>query len=253
MTQSRNQYFATRASIRRYDPSREVDKEFLTRMLDLARMAPNTGNMQLYSVVVTTDAARLRALAAEGHFNQPAAAGAKAILTFCIDIHRFARWCELSGTTSSLGNLQGFTWAAIDTSIFAQQFVTLAEMEGLGTCYLGTTTYNPEPIARLLNLPSGVLPLISVSVGWPAESGDEKQRLPLESVVHFEEYSNPDDAGIKELYRATEKHPASQRFIEENSKPSLAHVFTEVRYKREDAEAFSKVYIDAIRKAGITL
>lgn len=253
MTQSVNQYFATRASIRRYDPSREVDKELLTRLLDLARMAPNTGNMQLYSVVVTTDAARLRALAAEGHFNQPAAAGAKAILTFCIDMRRFARWCELSGTASSLGNLQGLTWAAIDTTIFAQQFVTLAEMEGLGTCYLGTTTYNPEPISRLLNLPSGVLPLISVSVGWPAESGDEKQRLPLESVVHFEEYSDPDNAGIQELYRATEQHPASQRFIKENDKPSLAHVFTEVRYKREDAEAFSKVYLDAIRKAGISL
>lgn len=253
MTKSENQYFATRASIRRYDPSREVDKQLLGRLIDLARMAPNTGNMQLYSVVVTTDSERLRKLAAEGHFNQPAAAGAKAILTFCIDMRRFARWCELSGTKSSLGNLQGFTWAAIDTSIFAQQFVTLAEMEGLGTCYLGTTTYNPEPIARLLHLPDGVLPLISVSVGWPAESGDEKQRLPLESVLHFEEYADPDDAGIKELYRATEEHPASMRFIEENGKPSLAHVFTEVRYKREDAEAFSQVYLDAIRKAGINL
>ena len=253
MTQSENQYFATRASIRRYDPSREVDKELLTRLLDLARMAPNTGNMQLYSVVVTTAPERLKALAAEGHFNQPAAAGAKAILTFCIDARRFGRWCELNGTASSLGNLQGFTWAAIDTSIFAQQFVTLAEMEGLGTCYLGTTTYNPEPIARLLNLPSGVLPLISVSVGWPAESGDEKQRLPLESVVHFEEYSDPDDTGIKELYRATEEHPASQRFVEENDMPSLAHVFTEVRYRRKDAEAFSKVYLDAISNAGFNI
>ncbi len=54
----------------------------IAELVNAARMAPNTGNMQLYSVVVTTGADEIAALAREGHFNQPASAGAQALLTF---------------------------------------------------------------------------------------------------------------------------------------------------------------------------
>lgn len=253
ITDKERDYFDGRRTIRRYDKSRSIDTSMLASLIDMARMAPNTGNMQLYSVIVTEDPEKLAALAAEGHFNQPAAAGAQAILTFCVDVHRFGRWCEARGTASSLGNLQGLMWAAIDTSIFAQQFVTLAEMSGLGTCYLGTTTYNAEAIQRLLALPDGLLPLISVSVGWPDEKGDEKQRLPLNAVMHLEEYHDPTPVELDAIYDETEKSPESRRFVEMNSKPSLAHVFTEVRYPRDGAEAFSTTYREAIRRAGFVI
>lgn len=253
MTESGKNYFMSRRTIRCYDRERGIDPAMLASLIDAARMAPNTGNMQLYSVIVTTDEERLALLAREGHFNQPAAAGARAILTFCIDLRRFSRWCRFSGTEPSLGNLQGLMWGAVDTSIFAQQFVTLAEMSGLGTCYLGTTTYNAPAISRILGLPEGVLPLIAVSLGWPAEEGDPKQRLPLEAVMHMESYRDPADDGIAAMYRPTEESAEARRFVEENGLPSLAHVFTRVRYPREGAEAFSRVYLDEIRKAGFDI
>lgn len=248
-----SEFFASRRTIRRYDTDREIKPAEIAEIIDLARMAPNTGNMQLTSVVATTEPARLAALAREGHFNQPAAAGASAILTFCIDVRRFGRWCRLHGTESGLGNLEGLVWTAIDTAVFAQQFVTIAEMRGMGTCYLGTTTYNADAISRLLKLPEGVLPLISVSLGWPAEEGDAKQRLPLNAVMHTEEYNDPTDEEILEIYRPTESHPDSVRFVAENGVKSLAHLFTQVRYPRESAEAFSKLYLEAVRRAGFDI
>ncbi len=246
-------FFLNRRTIRRYDADKPVDYNMLADMLDAARMAPNTGNMQLYSVVVTTSPERLAALASEGHFNQPAAAGAKAILTFCVDMRRFARWCETHETESSLNNFQGFIWAVIDAVIFAQQFVTIAEKQGLGTCYLGTTTYNTDAICRLLDLPRGVLPLLSVSVGWPAEEGDPKQRLPKEAVIFHEVYKDPSPEEITSIYSETESSPESLRFVAENSKPSLAHVFTEVRYPKDGTELFSGIFLDRIREMGIKI
>lgn len=161
-------YFSTRRSIRRYDASRNVDRQMLMDLLGRAVHAPNTGNMQTYSVILTTDPEVIASLA-PAHYNQPAISGAKAVATFCLDFNRFNRWCALGGAQPGLDNLQGFTWGVIDTSIVAQQFCTLAEMEGLGTCYLGTTTYNAGMIAETLGLPREVVPVITVTLGYPAE------------------------------------------------------------------------------------
>lgn len=240
-----------RRTIRRFDSSRPLDREMITDLLDVARMAPNTGNMQLYSAIVTADPERVALLAARGHFNQPAAAGAQTIVTFCIDMERFSRWCRMSDASPSLGNLQGLMWATMDATIFAQQFVTAAELSGLGTCYLGTTTYCAAEIAEILGLPSGMVALTAVAVGWPAEEGDVKDRLPLGSVVFQEKYTPMNDAEIKEAYSSAEE--AGGKFVAENGKSSLALVFTEVRYPREQTEAFSESYREVLRRAGFNV
>ncbi len=97
--------------------------------------------MQLYSVIVTRDEDAKKRLA-PAHFNQPSATGADVVLTFCADFNRFEKWCEARNAQPGYDNFQSLMWAVIDTTIFAQQFCTIAEMNGLGTCYLGTTTYN---------------------------------------------------------------------------------------------------------------
>ena len=66
-------YFKTRRTVRRYS-SREVEPQLLKEMLEEASHAPTTGNMQLYSVIVTRSEEGKRALAPL-HFNQPSATG----------------------------------------------------------------------------------------------------------------------------------------------------------------------------------
>lgn len=65
-----NPYFSTRRSIRAYDPDRPVSDELLSDLLGQAIQAPNTGNMQIYSVIVTREPERLAAIA-PAHFSQP--------------------------------------------------------------------------------------------------------------------------------------------------------------------------------------
>lgn len=141
-------------------------------------------------------------------------------------------------------------WGVIDTVIFAQQFVTIAELNGLGTCYLGTVTYNAPRIAEILDLPARVVPVATVTVGYPAGEASASDRLPVSGIVHAEKYHDYSESDIDSLYSAKEALPESAKFIAENGKETLAQVFTDIRYKKEDNEYFSKIFADFIKKQG---
>lgn len=239
-------YFTRRATVRSYS-DRHFPDSLLDEMLYAASHAPNTGNMQWYSVVVTRSDEGKRRLAPT-HFGQPQVAGAQAVLTFCLDLRRFEHWCRLRRAEPGFDNFQSFTAALIDTCLVAQQFCTVAEKAGLGTCYLGTTTYNAPQIAEALGLPDRVVPVTTVTVGYPAAEAAPSWRLPAEAWVHSERYADPSDADIERWYASLEADPQSDVFIRENGKETLAQVFTDVRYPRDSAENFSRIYIDFLKR-----
>lgn len=232
-------FFANRRTIRQYT-SQNVSDEMLNQLLLEASHAPTTGNMQLYSVIVTRSEEMKKKLA-PCHFNQPQATGCSVLLTFCADFNRFTKWCEQRGANPGYDNLQSLVTAAIDTVAFAQQFVTAAEMKGLGCCYLGTTTYNAPDIAKILGLPTRVVPLVTISVGYPADNGREDGRLPLQAIMHSERYHDYSPTDIDKLYAEKEAREDSKQYVAENGKQTLAQVFTDVRYTREANEHFSEV------------
>lgn len=237
--------FANRRSIRKYS-DREVSQELLDSILDAAMRAPTCGNMQLYSVIVTRSEEGKRALA-PAHFNQPMVTGAPVVLTVCADYNRFTRWCELSDADPGYDNFLSFMSAMSDATIFAQQIVTIAESKGLGTCYLGTVTYNADKISEILNLPDLCIPVACITLGWPDEEGVETERLPLRAVVHEERYRDDSDEEIIELFKAKDDYEPNRKFIEENGKQTLAQVFTDIRYPRAMNEDFSRTFLSLLR------
>lgn len=240
--------FKNRYTVRQYS-DKPVSKKDIMEYLEAASHAPNTGNMQWYSVIATfSEEMKLRL--APSHFNQPSVTQAGCVLTFCVDLNRFEHWCHISDATPGYNNLQSFLAALIDTVIFAQQFCTIAEMNGLGTCYLGTTAYNADEIATVLELPDRVVPVIAVTVGYPLIEGAPSNRLPIDSIVHFERYKTPSDEDIKEAYSVFDDDPVCKRYITDNDKKTLAQVFTDVRYPRESAEYFSKAYHNFVINRG---
>ena len=235
-----DKYFLERKTYRNFS-DKDISDARIKAMLEAASKAPTTGNMQLYSVVITRDKTK-KAELAPAHFSQPAFMNAPVVLTFCADFNRFVHWCELNNARPGYDNLQSFIAAALDATILAQQFITIAEQEGLGTCYLGTTTYNPETIANVLNLPSRVVPITTVALGYPQGNAQETDRLPVEAFVHSESYNNYTDKDIKRLYAAKEAREDNKAFVAENHKETLAQVFTDVRYPRENNEYFSEMF-----------
>jgi hypothetical protein len=177
---------------------------------------------------------------------------APVVLTFCVDLNRFSKWCEQRQAIPGYDNLQWFVTGAVDALLAAQTFCVAAEEKGLGICYLGTTTYNPNQIIDALQLPKLVFPITTITLGWPDELPEQVDRLPLEAILHQETYHDYSVEDIDRLYAYKESLPENLKFIAENNKETLAQVFTDVRYKKTDSELFSEVLLETLKKQGFT-
>ena len=235
-------------SIRKFRPA-PVPAEVMRGVLEAAVRASTCGNMQLYSLVVTCDEALRRRLA-PCHFNQPMVTEAPCLVTVCADVHRFSMWCEQRDAEPAFDNFEWFLNAATDALLAAQNLAVAAETQGLGICFLGTTLYTARDIARILDLPKGVIPLTTVVVGYPDGDPGLTDRLPLEAVVHYEKYTDYTAAEIDELWAEREESELTQRLLAENGLPNLAQIFTRNRYRREDNLAVSRSYFELLREQG---
>ena len=237
-----------RKSIRKYS-NKEVSEALLDTLLEQAERTPTMGNLQLYSVVETRDEEMKHRLA-PAHFNQPMVTGAPVVLTFCADFHRTSLWAAQRNATPGYDNLLSFLNAATDTLLYCQTFCNLAEEQGLGTCFLGTTVYQPMTIIDLLKLPELVFPVATITLGWPDEDPAQSDRLPIKSILHKETYHDYTPDSIDECYAYKESLPENRHFVEINHKQTLAQVFTDIRYTKKDNEAMSKGLIDALKHQG---
>ncbi|MCX4301560.1 MAG: nitroreductase family protein [Alistipes sp.] len=235
-------------SIRKFRPT-PIPDEVLRELLEAAVRASTCGNMQSYSLVVTRDA-ELRQQLAPCHFNQPMVTQAPCVVTVCADIHRFTMWCNQRDADPAYDNFAWFLNAATDALLAAQNLCIAAEANELGICYLGTTIYTAGEISRILKLPKGVVPITTVVVGYPDEKPELTDRLPLDAVVHYEQYKNYTSAEIDELWAEREESDLTKRLLEENGLPNLAQIFTQRRYVREDNLAISRSYLELLKERG---
>jgi nitroreductase len=237
-----------RSSIRKYK-DKPVEKKVLEKILKAGIRASNTGNMQAYSIIVTQDKKKKNELLPL-HFNQEAVKQAPLILTFCADLNRFNKWCELRKAVPAYDNFLWFYTASIDTVITAQNCAIAAESQGLGICYMGTTNYNADKIIEVLKLPKGVIPVTTLTIGYPDESHDLTSRLPDEAVVHYEEYSDFDKSDIDRIYKTLEESEFVDKLVKENDVETFAQVFTLKRYTKENNLLFSKRLLEVIKNQG---
>jgi nitroreductase len=237
-----------RRTIRKYSPE-PLDDKLLTELLVMGCRASTTGNMQVYSIVITRDEQNKKDLA-PFHFNQKMITEAPVALTFCADFNRFNKWCLLRKAEPGYDNFLSFMTGAIDALLVAQTVCIAAESKGLGICYLGTTTYTANKIIDLLKLPKGVVPVTTVTLGWPAEKPEQVDRLPLEAIIHKESYIDYSEVDIERYYKMKEERKDSQQFVIENNKETLAQVFTDIRYKKADNVYFSKILLQVLKDQG---
>ena len=237
-----------RKSIRKY-ADKEVSNELLTRLLKEAERTQTMGNLQLYSVVVTRSEEKKRQLA-PAHFNQPMVMGAPVVLTFCADFRRTSRWAEERKAVPGYDNFLSFINAASDALLYTQTFCNLADEEGLGYCYLGTTIYMPQQIIDVLQLPRLVMPVATITLGWPDENPPLSDRLPIESIIHEETYRDYTPDLIDRFYAEKESLPENKEFVRINDKETLAQVFTDIRYTKKDNETMSTGFIETLKHQG---
>lgn len=228
-----------------------IQREILDEILMAATRASTVGTMQVYSMIVS-ESQQMKDKLSPCHFNQPMVRECGAVITFCADVNRFSKWCELRGTTPGYNNLAWFINGSIDALLASENLALEAEANGLGICYLGTTIYNPQQIIDILELPHGVIPITALAVGYPKdpEATNLTPRLPIESVVHYEKYTPFTPQRIEEIYHDLEQSELTQKLLKENNLPTLAHVFTQRRYTAQDNMRISDDYLKVLRNQG---
>lgn len=235
-------------TIRKYS-DQSISDGLLRSILEAGSRASTTGNMQVYSIIVSRDP-KMKEKLSPCHFNQPMVKEAPVLLTFCADFNRFNKWCRIRGAEPGYDNFLSFLTAAIDALIVAQNVCIAAENSGLGICYLGTTTYMADEIIDVLQLPPGVLPVTALTLGYPAEDPPLTDRLALDAVVHYEKYKDYSEEDINRIYKEKEELESSLKFVAENRLETLAQVFTDVRYRKADNLAFSRKLLKTLEKQG---
>lgn len=243
-------------SIRKYKNDL-IPESVMNQILNAASRASSSGNMQAYSIIVTTDP-ELKQELYGSHFKQSMVLEAPVLLTFCADFRRMRKWLEINDAPDNFDNFMSFMIATIDATLASQNAALAAESLGLGICYLGTTLASCDSIAKILNCPEGVVPVVGFAMGYPDEGASCRERLPLSAVIHKDKYEDKSAKEIQEFYqnknetgmrRYLESADLKQQ-IEEAGASNLAQIYTKVKYTRESHVEYSRIVLGCLRRQG---
>jgi len=195
MGMSVDRILAAHRSIRVFRPE-PLPEGMFERLVTEAQRAPSDATGQMYSFVRICDPPlRLRLSALSG--DQRHIVEAAELLVVCGDLHRLARVLEHRGGRTGHFPATGLHFAVVDATLAAQRLIDAAESAGLGTVCVGGILNGIEEVVQLLALPSGVLPLFGLCVGWPGEEPGERPRVAMASVLHTDRYHDQDVEAIE--------------------------------------------------------
>jgi len=159
-------------------------------------------------------------------------------------------------------DFMGFLTGTVDAIVAAQTICLAAESMGLGICYLGTTWWAADEIIDLLALPKGVFPVTGVIVGYPDEDPPLRDRLPLEVMVHQEQYRPLSDEEIRVAHAEREQKAWARYTAVESVAQKLAdagitnvtdYYTSEFKYSKELHRRVSTMLIETLQEQGLWL
>lgn len=178
-----------RRSIRRYE-RRPIEPEKLEFIYEAIRNTPTSYNGQQFSVVMLDDQKIKEEISLIT--GQKQIKTCAAFLIFCLDYHKLkiANEAKKSEAPFFCATIDGYTVGVIDASQAMMSAVIAAEALGLGTCCIGyVRTADPVKVSEMLNLPKGVAIVCGLAIGYPNEMPDLKPKLPVEVVIHKNQYA----------------------------------------------------------------
>ncbi|MBQ8359814.1 MAG: nitroreductase family protein [Oscillospiraceae bacterium] len=165
---------ASRQSCRSYDPSRAVEEEKLTAILQSARLAPSACNGQPYHISVCRgETAKAVAKATQGMGMNKFASDAPVLLV--ISEMPYVKSAALGA------KVKGNDYRSIDIGIVAAYITAEACAQNLGSCILGWL--DDAKIRELCHLDGAVRLVIAIGYAKEGDKLREKKRKPLEELV----------------------------------------------------------------------
>ena len=126
-------------------------------------------------------------------WGQPYISSCPVFLVFCVDFYRLSIAFEKSGKTKEefekyITNIDTLIVGSHDVGIALQNATVAAESLGLGTVDIGAIRGKSLEVAKELNLPKYVIPLVGLCVGYPDDDPGLKPRMPMSGVCFDNKY-----------------------------------------------------------------
>jgi nitroreductase len=185
-------------SHRRYLP-RSIEPDLLRLLCACALSAPSKSDLQQCDIVIVSDTATRKAIVATIP-DMPWIEDAPVFLMFVANGERLPLIARERGKPFPNDHLDQFFNAAVDAAIVLATFIQVATAIGLGCCPISAVRDHPRTVSDLLHLPSRVIPVAGLCIGWPAEQGDITPRLSLRTTLIDNAYGKRDLAGEIDAY-----------------------------------------------------
>ena len=160
----------SRKSVRDFDKDKAVSKEMLETLLKAAMAAPSAVNFQPWQFVAVTDGKSLNALGNSLPYAKMLLS-ATAAIAVCGD--------------PAISELY---WE-VDCAAATENILLAAEALGLGAVWTATHPHEDrmQSTRTILNIPSNILPLNVIAIGFPKAQEQPKDKFKVEK-IHWEKW-----------------------------------------------------------------
>jgi nitroreductase len=158
-----------RRSIRKFQ-EKDVESEKIELLLKAGMSAPTAMNYQPWEFVVITDVERINKIKSALTF-----ANSNAPLVICV-----------CGNLKGLNKLVKERFWVQDCSAATENILLAAAALGLGSVWCGVHPINMyvKKVLEIMELPTGVIPLNALFIGYPAEEKEPRTQYKPEKVHH---------------------------------------------------------------------
>lgn len=162
--------YERRKSIREFS-DKEIEKEKLERLLETLRRAQSAANRQPWHFIIikNEDIKKLYEVFTKEGFKT-----APLIIAACAEPSK--AWVRKA---------DGKNYAWVDVTIAVTEMIGAATAEGLGTCWIAAI--DPARVREILGIPPHIEVVALIAVGYPKAPlvKEEKNRKPLEGIIHY--------------------------------------------------------------------
>ncbi|MCS7125971.1 MAG: nitroreductase family protein [Aigarchaeota archaeon] len=214
----------SRRSIRIFKPI-NVPDEIVKLLVEVGERAPIPTHLQLYSFIWVKSQEKREELSeiCGGEIVK----NASIVLLVCGDLKRASMMLDLlehRHVLSSDKHPVETVMSIFEAALAVDSIIIAAESLGLGSVILDCPLIYAPSIARLFNLPRGIIPLVLLCIGVRGESPPIRPRLPLEIILHEDSYREPSEDELKAYLAKLEKHMEIENYVKKYTGKDLKYL-----------------------------
>ena len=179
-----------RYSVREYK-LKDVKIDLVNEILDIARFAPSSGNLQNWVVIIVTNRDK-RIKIAKICADQTWMANAPVHLIICNDHNVVKR---------EYGQ-RGLRYSIMNVSAFIQNILLLAHDEGLGACWV--SAFSENSLRKVVEISENLTPESVITLGYPDEKPGKRKRFEVRDFVFFDKGGNKNFTPLPKTEKITE-------------------------------------------------